>query len=95
VPLEETQNLACEARCNTGLPVITGWCRRPKGRPQQAWPTTTRLRLSRNIFVHLSADQTSTTVTVAIGTEHQLALVLAWSAGLANHQAQGNVTYTD
>ncbi|MDE0498579.1 MAG: hypothetical protein OXH86_14625 [Acidimicrobiaceae bacterium] len=45
--------------------------------------------------MHLSADRTSTTVTVAIGTEHQLALVLAWNTGLANHQAQGNVTYTD
>jgi len=45
--------------------------------------------------VHLSADRTSTTVTVDIGTEHQLALTLAWSVGLANHQAQGNVNYTD
>uniref|UniRef100_UPI002B262E67 hypothetical protein n=1 Tax=Candidatus Poriferisodalis multihospitum TaxID=2983191 RepID=UPI002B262E67 len=51
--------------------------------------------LGRNIFVDLSADQTSTTVTVGIGAEHQLGLVLAWNIGLANHQAQGDVAYTD
>jgi len=51
--------------------------------------------LVRNIFLHLSAERTSTTVTVDIGTEHQLGLALAWSIGLANHQAQGNVNYTD
>jgi len=51
--------------------------------------------IGRNIFVNLSADQTSTTVTVAIGTEQQLGLALAWSTGLANYQAQGDVAYTD
>ena len=51
--------------------------------------------LGQNIFVNLSADQTSTTVTVGIGAEHQLGLVLAWNIGLANHQAQGDVAYTD
>ncbi len=67
----------------------------PAGRPTILLSPLRDGNLSRNIFVHLSADQTSTTVTVAIGTEHQLALVLAWNTGLANHQAQGNVTYTD
>ncbi|MDE0496531.1 MAG: hypothetical protein OXH86_04180, partial [Acidimicrobiaceae bacterium] len=52
-------------------------------------------RIGQNIFVNLSADQTSTTVTVGIGAEHQLGLVLAWNIGLANHQAQGDVAYTD
>ena len=51
--------------------------------------------IGQNIFVNLSADQTSTTVTVGIGAEHQLGLVLAWNIGLANDQAQGDVAYTD
>ena len=51
--------------------------------------------LGRNIFVDLSADRTSTTVTVDIGTEDQLGLVLAWNIGLASDQAQGDVAYTD
>ena len=67
----------------------------PAGRPTILLSPLRDGNLSRNIFVHLSADQTSTTVTVDIGTEHQLALVLAWNTGLANHQAQGTVTYTD
>ncbi|MDE0135694.1 MAG: hypothetical protein OXM54_12725, partial [Acidimicrobiaceae bacterium] len=67
----------------------------PAGRPTILLSPLRDGNLSRNIFVHLSADQTSTTVTVDIGTEHQLALVLAWNTGLANHQAQGNVNYTD
>ncbi|MDE0115996.1 MAG: hypothetical protein OXT07_05200 [bacterium] len=51
--------------------------------------------LGRNIFVNLSADQTTTTVTLTTGTEQQLGLALAWNIGLANTQAQGNVNYTD
>ncbi|MDE0497353.1 MAG: hypothetical protein OXH86_08370, partial [Acidimicrobiaceae bacterium] len=51
--------------------------------------------LGRNIFVDLSADRTSTTVTVDIGTEDHLGLVLAWNIGLASDQAQGDVAYTD
>ena len=51
--------------------------------------------IGQNIFVNLSADQTSTTVTVGIGAEHQLGLVLAWNIGLANSQAQGDVNFAD
>ena len=51
--------------------------------------------IGQNMFVHLSSQQTSTTVTVTIGAENQLGLVLAWSAGLANTKAQGDVAYTD
>ncbi|MDE0496232.1 MAG: hypothetical protein OXH86_02665, partial [Acidimicrobiaceae bacterium] len=52
-------------------------------------------RIGQNIFVNLSADQTSTTVTVGIGAEHQLGLAVVWSSGLANRYAQGDVAYTD
>ncbi len=49
--------------------------------------------LGQNMFVSLSAQQTTTTVT--IGTENRLGLALAWNIGLANDQAQGNVNFTD
>ncbi|MDE0117729.1 MAG: hypothetical protein OXT07_14085, partial [bacterium] len=49
--------------------------------------------LGQNMFVFLSAQQTTTTVTVAIGTENHLGLALAWNIGLANDQAQGNVDF--
>ncbi|MDE0134078.1 MAG: hypothetical protein OXM54_04490 [Acidimicrobiaceae bacterium] len=52
-------------------------------------------RIGQNLFINLSADQTSTTVTVTIGNEHQLGLAVVWSSGLANRYAQGDVTYTD
>ncbi|MDE0498512.1 MAG: hypothetical protein OXH86_14285, partial [Acidimicrobiaceae bacterium] len=52
-------------------------------------------RIGQNLFINLSADQTSTTVTVTIGNEHQLGLAVVWSSGLANRYAQGDVAYTD
>jgi len=51
--------------------------------------------IGQNIFVDLNSEQTTATVTVTIGSEDQLGLVLVWSSGLANSQAQGDVTYTD
>ncbi|MDE0117338.1 MAG: hypothetical protein OXT07_12035 [bacterium] len=51
--------------------------------------------IGENMFVDLSAEQTSTTVTVTIGTENQLGLALGWNTGLANPQAQGDVNFTD
>ncbi|MDE0161849.1 MAG: hypothetical protein OXL98_08925 [Acidimicrobiaceae bacterium] len=51
--------------------------------------------IASNMFVALSAQQTSATVTVTVGTEDRLGLALAWNQGLANDKAQGNVVYTD
>jgi len=51
--------------------------------------------IGQNIFVSLSAEETTATVTVTIGNEEQLGLALVWSSGLANRAAQGDVTYTD
>jgi len=51
--------------------------------------------IGENMFVNLSAEQTSTTVTVTIGSEDQLGLALAWSTGLANREEQGDITFTD
>lgn len=51
--------------------------------------------IGENIFVPLTRQQTTATVTIAIGTENQLALALVWNTGLANNRAQGNVTYTN
>ena len=53
-------------------------------------------RLGQNTFISLSADHTTATVTVAVGTEDQLGLTLVWGPGVANRsETTGNVTYTD
>ena len=51
--------------------------------------------IGNNIFISLTAEEPSTTVTVTIGSENELGLALAWNRGLANDQAQGNVVFTD
>ena len=51
--------------------------------------------IGENLFIDLTAEQTTATVTVTIGSEDQLSLALLWSSGLANRYAQGDVTYTD
>ncbi len=52
-------------------------------------------KIDGNVFVDLTSDQPSATVTVAIGGEDRLGLVLVWSSGLADKQAQGDVVFTD
>jgi len=52
-------------------------------------------RIGQNLLINLSAEQTTTTVTVTLGNEHQLGLAVVWSSGLANRYTQADVTYTD
>ena len=48
-----------------------------------------------NILIVFTSQQTTATVTIPIGTEHQLSLAIGWAPGVANRNAQGTVTYTD
>ncbi len=52
-------------------------------------------KIGENLFIFLSGEETTATVTVTIGNEDQLGLALTWSTGLANREAQGNVVFTD
>ena len=51
--------------------------------------------IGQNLFVDLTSEQTSITVTVTIGGERELGLALVWGSGLANREAQGDVVFTD
>ncbi|MDE0269349.1 MAG: hypothetical protein OXI96_10035, partial [Acidimicrobiaceae bacterium] len=67
----------------------------PSGSPMILLTPVRDGNIGENMFVALSSEQTSATVTVTIGSEDQLGLALAWNTGLANRKAQGDVTYTD
>ncbi len=45
--------------------------------------------LGQHLFVELTGEEPSTTVTVTIRGERELGLALAWSSGLASREAQG------
>ena len=47
------------------------------------------------LFVDLTAEEPSATVTLTIGSERELSLALGWSSGLANRDAQGDVVFSD
>ena len=51
--------------------------------------------LGQHLFVELTGEEPSTTVTVTIGSERELGLALAWSSGLASREAQGDIVFTD
>ncbi len=51
--------------------------------------------LGQHLFVELTGEEPSTTVTLTIGSERELSLALGWSSGLANRDAQGDVVFTD
>ncbi len=51
--------------------------------------------IGQNVFVSLTRDNPSATVTVTIGGETELGLAHGWSMGLKDTQPQGDVVFTD
>ncbi|MDE0497509.1 MAG: hypothetical protein OXH86_09160 [Acidimicrobiaceae bacterium] len=67
----------------------------PAGRPMILVTPVRDGLIGENMFVAFSAERTTATVTVDIGSETQLGLALVWSTGIASRAAQGDVVYTD
>ncbi len=51
--------------------------------------------ITENMFVSLTRDAPSTTVSVDIGSETELGLALVWASGIKSRQAQGDVVFSD
>ncbi len=51
--------------------------------------------IGQNVFVSLTRDNPSATVTVTIGGETELGLAHGWSMGIKDTQPQGDVVFTD
>ncbi|MDE2893690.1 MAG: hypothetical protein OXN86_14450, partial [Chloroflexota bacterium] len=51
--------------------------------------------VGQNLFVSLTKDEPSTTVTVTIGGETELGLTIGWQQGLANIDVQSDVVFSD